>query len=147
MTLNRKSDPMRHLIFGILITLLLPGCDFLDPTGSLLEQQLEASTPVSEELTCILIPEQHPDLLGGLEHLQSQLRYPADAELTQGRVILQFMVTEQGLPADIVVARGLGPLFDEEATRVVSLARFNPAQQRGKAVAVKMSLPLTFVAP
>ncbi len=42
------------------------------------------------------------------------------------------------------VVRGIGAGCDEEALRVVREARFKPGKQRGKAVKVKMSLPITF---
>ena len=45
---------------------------------------------------------------------------------------------------DPVVVRGIGAGCDEEAIRAVQQAQFKPGKQRGKAVRVKMSLPITF---
>ncbi|MEM1097029.1 MAG: energy transducer TonB, partial [Bacteroidota bacterium] len=43
-----------------------------------------------------------------------------------------------------VVTRGIGAGCDEEAIRAIMQAKFKPGKQRGKAVPVKMSLPITF---
>jgi protein TonB len=42
------------------------------------------------------------------------------------------------------VVRGIGAGCDEEALKAVRDARFTPGKQRGQAVKVKMSLPITF---
>lgn len=93
-----------------------------------------------------VIVEQMPELIGGLPELQKQINYPEIAKKAgvEGRVIVQFVVTEQGTVADPVVVRGIGAGCDEEAVRAVQLARFTPGKQRGKPVRVKMSLPITF---
>ena len=60
------------------------------------------------------------------------------------RVIVQFVVDTQGRAVDPKVIRGLGAGLDEEALRVIGLARFKPGLQRGRAVPVRMALPITF---
>ncbi len=93
-----------------------------------------------------VIVEQMPELIGGLPELQKKINYPEIAKKAgvEGRVIVQFVVTEQGTVADPVVVRGIGAGCDEEAIRAVQTARFTPGKQRGKPVKVKMSLPITF---
>lgn len=93
-----------------------------------------------------VIVEQMPDLIGGLGELQSKIRYPEIAKKAgvEGRVIVQFVVNEQGMVENPVVVRGIGAGCDEEAIRAVQQARFTPGKQRGKPVKVKMSLPITF---
>ena len=93
-----------------------------------------------------VIVEQMPDLIGGLGELQKKIRYPEIAKKAgvEGRVIVQFVVNEQGMVENPVVVRGIGAGCDEEAIRAVQDARFTPGKQRGKAVKVKMSLPITF---
>ena len=59
-------------------------------------------------------------------------------------VIVQFIVDESGNVSEPAVVRGIGGGCDEEALRVVRQAKFRPGRQRGKAVKVKMSLPITF---
>ena len=92
------------------------------------------------------IVEQMPELIGGLGELQKKIRYPEIAKKAgvSGRVFVQFVVDEQGNVKDPVVTRGIGAGCDEEAIRAIMQAKFEPGKQRGKAVPVKMSLPITF---
>ena len=93
-----------------------------------------------------VIVEQMPELIGGLGELQKKINYPEIAKKAgvEGRVIVQFVVNEQGAVTDPIVVRGIGAGCDEEAIRAVQQARFTPGKQRGKPVRVKMSLPITF---
>jgi len=93
-----------------------------------------------------VIVEQSPELIGGLPGLQKKIKYPEIAKKAgvEGRVFLQFVVDEQGNVHDPIVTRGIGAGCDEEAIKAILSAKFKPAKQRGKAVKVKMSLPITF---
>ena len=93
-----------------------------------------------------VVVEQMPRLIGGLASIQREIRYPEVAKRAgvEGRVILQFIVNEEGGVEDVNIVRGIGAGCDEEAMRVVERARFRPGKQRGEAVKVKMSLPVTF---
>ena len=99
-----------------------------------------------EEPEIFVIVEQSPELIGGLVGLQKKIRYPEIAKKAgvEGRVYLQFVVDEQGNVHDPIVTRGIGAGCDEEAIRAIMEAKFKPGKQRGKAVKVKMSLPITF---
>ncbi len=99
-----------------------------------------------EEPEIFVIVEQSPELIGGLPGLQKKIRYPEIAKKAgvEGRVYLQFVVDEQGNVHDPIVTRGIGAGCDEEAIRAILEAKFKPGKQRGKAVKVKMSLPITF---
>ena len=99
-----------------------------------------------EEPEIFVIVEQSPELIGGLPGLQKKIRYPEIAKKAgvEGRVYLQFVVDEQGNVHDPIVTRGIGGGCDEEAIRAIREAKFKPGKQRGKAVKVKMSLPITF---
>ena len=93
-----------------------------------------------------VVVEEMPELIGGLGEIQRKIRYPEIARKAgvEGRVILQFIVNENGSVTEAAVVRGIGAGCDEEALRVVREAKFKPGKQRGKAVKVKMSLPITF---
>lgn len=93
-----------------------------------------------------VIVEQSPELIGGLTELQKKIKYPEIARKAgvEGRVFLQFVVDEKGNVSDPIVTRGIGAGCDEEAIRAILSAKFKPGKQRGKAVKVKMSLPITF---
>ena len=63
----------------------------------------------------------------------------------QGRVICQFTVWKDGSIRDIVVLRGVDKSLDKEAIRLIeSMPKWKPAKQRGKAVACKYTVPVSF---
>jgi len=90
--------------------------------------------------------EEDPVLIGGLRGLQSRITYPELARKAgvEGRVFLQFVVDEEGNVTSPVVTRGIGAGCDEEAVKAILQAKFTPGRQRGRAVKVQMSLPMTF---
>lgn len=93
-----------------------------------------------------VVVEEMPELIGGLESIQQEISYPEMAHRAgiEGRVYIQFVVTEQGDVDDARVIRGIGGGADEEALRVVRQAKFSPGMQRGKPVRVQYSLPILF---
>ncbi len=105
-----------------------------------------AAAEEEDETEIFMIVEDMPELIGGLGSIQSKIRYPEIAKKAgvEGRVFVQFVVGVNGEVLDPVVVRGIGAGCDEEAVRAVSQAKFKPGRQRGKAVPVKMSLPITF---
>jgi protein TonB len=93
-----------------------------------------------------IVVEDPPVLIGGLSELQKKIQYPPIARKAnvEGRVTIQFVVDEQGNVTNAEVLRGIGAGCDEEALRAVMASKFEPGKQRGKAVKVRMSLPVTF---
>ncbi len=99
-----------------------------------------------DEEDFFVVVENMPELIGGLAGLQKQVRYPEMARKAgiEGRVIIQFIVNEDGNVEDPRVVRGIGGGCDEEAMRAVKKAQFQPGRQRGKPVRVQYSLPIVF---
>jgi protein TonB len=99
-----------------------------------------------EEEDFFVAVEQMPELIGGLAELQQKINYPERAKRAgiDGRVIIQFIVTETGDVEEPKVIRGIGGGCDQEALRVVKEAKFQPGRQRGKPVRVQYSLPIIF---
>lgn len=61
----------------------------------------------------------------------------------QGRVYVNFVIERNGGVSNVEVIRGVDPLLDDEAVRVVKkLPKFTPAKQRGKAVRMSFTLPI-----
>jgi TonB family protein len=91
-------------------------------------------------------PQLLPSQQEALDALQDALVYPELAQRAgvEGRVIVQFVVDERGQAVDPVVVRGIGAGADEEAIRLIRTLRFTPGSQRGQAVKVQMTLPVTF---
>jgi TonB family C-terminal domain len=111
---------------------------------------VEEEEEVQEE-TIFEIVEKMPEFPGGqaalMQYLSKNIRYPTIAQEngTQGRVIIQFVVNRDGSVVDPVVVRSVDPYLDKEALRVIStMPKWNPGQQRGKAVRVKYTVPVQF---
>ena len=97
------------------------------------------------------VVEEQPMFPGGMQELmtflQTSIRYPKEAQERglQGRVIVQFVVNKDGSICDEKVVRSVDPQLDAEALRVVrSMPNWTPGKQRGEAVRVRFTLPVTF---
>jgi len=95
--------------------------------------------------------EQMPQFPGGqealMEFLESNLQYPDSARHNdvEGRVVANFIVSEDGSISDAKIVRGLGHGCDEEVLRVISIMpKWVPGRQNGKPVKVYFNLPVTF---
>ena len=108
-----------------------------------------AAEPASPEPKVYDMVEKMPSFPGGSEALKEYLkkntRYPNPDACIQGRVVVVFVVDEKGNLSDVKVARSVEPYLDAEAVRVVkSMPRWNPGIEKGKAVKVRYTLPVTF---
>ncbi len=104
----------------------------------------QAEEEIEDEV--FVVVEQPPVLVGGIAAVQKRIVYPELALKVgiEGRVVVQFVVNKEGKVVNPVVMRGIGGGCDEEAIRAVKLAEFQPGMQRGRPVAVRYSLPITF---
>ncbi|MEX0681168.1 MAG: energy transducer TonB [Balneolales bacterium] len=104
------------------------------------------SDPDFDEHEIFTIVEEMPNLNGGMSSIYEYLKYPEIARLAgiEGRVIVQFVIDEQGNVVDPVVVRGIGGGCDEAALAAVRRLTFTPGRQRGRAVKVRYSLPIVF---
>ena len=111
------------------------------------------AAPIEEEEEEVIfqVVEKMPQFPGGpqalFEYLSKNIRYPVIAQENglQGRGICQFVVNSDGSIVDIVVVRSVDPSLDKEAVRVIeSMPKWQPGEQRGKAVRVKYTLPVNF---
>ncbi|MFC6225555.1 energy transducer TonB [Hymenobacter artigasi] len=99
-----------------------------------------------------MVVEQVPRFRGGgtsslVKYIQQHIKWPSHADTVhvRGRLFISFTVGEDGLVHNAKVVKGLHPLFDDEALRVVrSLTGFEPAKQNGKPVSMGLTLPITF---
>jgi periplasmic protein TonB len=82
------------------------------------------------------------------QHIADNTKYPRRAvrEGLEGRVWINFVVEKDGSVSGIEVAKGVHPLLDAEALRVVgTLPVFEePGHQLGKPVRVRYRLPIHF---
>jgi TonB family protein len=79
--------------------------------------------------------------------LSKNAKYPekARAEGLSGKVFVEFVVLEDGTISNPTVIRSSNPIFDQSALGAVrKLQKFDPGMQGGKAVAVKMTIPVVY---
>jgi len=82
-----------------------------------------------------------------MSYLAQHIKYPKEAQEMgiQGKVYIQFVVSDKGKIINVVLKKSVHPLLDEEAIRVVkSMPNWNPGSFEGKAVNSVFSLPITF---
>jgi TonB family protein len=96
-------------------------------------------------------PKEMPQFPGGEQAMNmtiaERIQYPEEAkqQKLQGKVIIRFVVNKVGRVSDAVVLKGVHPLLDKEALRVVyTLPDFKPGLQDGKPVDTYMMVPITF---
>jgi protein TonB len=85
-----------------------------------------------------------------LKYIAENTKYPetAKAAKAEGRVIVRFIVTKEGNADGVSILKGVDPLLDEEAVRVVSsLKGFEPGRQGGMPVNVWYMVPINFFLP
>jgi TonB family protein len=92
-----------------------------------------------------------PEFPGGQDamyaYLGKAVHYPdsAKAKGIKGKVYIGFVVEADGAVTEVEVVKGVDPLLDEEAMRVVRLMpRWTPGEQNGKPVRIRMRLPMNF---
>ena len=97
------------------------------------------------------VVEEMPEFPGGvdamMEYLQKELRYPESAKEKgiQGRVTVQFIIDKEGNVTNSKVTRSVDKDMDTEAIRLVkAMPKWKPGMQKGKAVAVKYTVPVVF---
>lgn len=105
--------------------------------------------PDAEEV--FMVVEAPPEPEGGIkafyQYVAQSIRYPSEARRQgiEGKVFVQFVVDKNGELTSVEALKGIGKHCDEEAIRVIESApAWKPGRQRGRAVKVRMVLPITF---
>ena len=118
------------------------------PTPRMEQSQQRDNMTEPEPFTVV---EEMPVFPGGdvelLKFIGENIQYPKEAKEKgiQGRVIIRMVVNADGMVTDAVALRGVDPLLDAEAIRVVSsLPMFSPGKQHGVNVPVYFMIPITF---
>ena len=95
--------------------------------------------------------EQWPEFPGGelklQEYLKNNIQYPAAAQAAnqQGKVLVKFVVNEDGSITNVTTVRGFGYGSENESIRVVNaMPKWKPGRNNGKAVKVWFQVPIFF---
>jgi TonB family protein len=105
----------------------------------------------SKDNEIFVVVEELPEFPGGnaamMHFIAENIRYPKEAHEKgiQGRVITKFIVRKDGSIDSVQIVRGVDPLLDAEAIRVLeSMPTWKPGKQRGQPVNVMFTLPVVF---
>lgn len=97
------------------------------------------------------ITEISPEFPGGMEkykeYILTNLKYPQEAlELgIEGKVYVKFVVTKDGSITNVEVVKGINPLMDKEAKRLIqNMPKWSPGILDGKPVSCYFYLPVYF---
>ncbi len=140
---HAKFIPGRQDGKPVAVKLSIPIEFKLDDESESLSEQSQSS----EKQDDYVVVEQMPELIGGISGLHTKMKYPEIARKAnvEGRVVVQFVVDENGNARDPEILRGAGAGLDEEAKRmIVEEANFIPGRQSGRTVPVRMSLLIVF---
>ena len=98
-----------------------------------------------------MVPEIMPEYPGGtdalLQYLRTTVKYPVVAQEKgeQGRVYLEFVVSETGKIIDVTILKGVSESLNNEAIRVAeAMPNWIPGKSAGKSVNVSYRLPVKF---
>lgn len=130
-----------------MIELLKDGIKTMDVNKEISGIQISLKEAVPFQLV-----EEKPTFQGGDANnfsrwVNSNLVYPREAhdKGIQGRVTMSFTVSESGKVTDVKVLKGVHPLLDEEAKRVVKQSpAWTPGKTDGKVVSVTYTFPVIF---
>ena len=106
----------------------------------------------NKEKDVFVIVEDMPVYPGGDEALRDDIaalvKYPTVAKEKgiQGKVYITFIVNKKGKIEGTKIARGVDPLLDKEALRVMNALdkTWKPGKQKGEAVKVSYTVPINF---
>lgn len=81
------------------------------------------------------------------KYLRANMVYPrkAQRQKVSGRVVVKFVIDEEGRIDDVHVVNSVSPELDAEAVRVVAnMPRWKPGRENGERVRVYFNLPIQF---
>ena len=148
---TRTAGRIKYALFAPLAAALLIASNISCTSTENQEANTEAIASRAVEGEVFRVVEEMPEFVGGMaecmKYLAANVKYPTEAieKGIQGRVIVQMVVTKEGDIAETKIARGIDPLLDAEALRVVSsMPKWKPGKQKGEAVNVMYTLPVMF---
>ena len=121
------------------------------PEKKPVETQPVVAKETSDPSRVFDVVEEMPKFPGGdegmMQFLNSEVKYPEEASKKgkQGRVVVTFIVNEDGSISESKVVKSVDPELDAEAIRVVNaMPKWTPGKQNGHVVRVKFTIPVTF---
>ena len=150
--LRRRFFNMRHLIVFALLALVsgIAVADIIHPNG-MVRGVIEHVLGIPKDTTVYRVVEVMPSYPGDMEALYKflgqQMHYPKEAleNGIEGRVVVSFVVEEDGRLTHFEAVSSPSPLLSNEAIRVLrQMPRWNPAKRMGRNVRCQYNIPVMF---
>lgn len=150
--LRRRFFGMRHLIVFALLALVsgIAVAAIIHPNG-MVRGAIEHVLGIPKDTTVYRVVEVMPSYPGDMEafykFLAQQMHYPKEAleNGIEGRVVVSFVVEEDGRLTHFEAVSSPSPLLSNEAIRVLrQMPRWNPAKRMGRNVRCQYNIPVMF---
>ena len=150
--LRRRFFDMRHLIVFVLLALVsgIAVAAIIHPNG-MVRGAIEHVLGIPKDTTVYRVVEVMPSYPGDMEafykFLAQQMHYPKEAleNGIEGRVVVSFVVEEDGRLTHFEAISSPSPLLSNEAIRVLrQMPRWNPAKRMGRNVRCQYNIPVMF---
>lgn len=150
--LRRRFFDMRHLIVFALLALVsgITVAAIIHPNG-MVRGAIEHVLGIPKDTTVYRVVEVMPSYPGDMEafykFLGQQMHYPKEAleNGIEGRVVVSFVVEEDGRLTHFEAVSSPSPLLSNEAIRVLrQMPRWNPAKRMGRNVRCQYNIPVMF---
>lgn len=139
------------VLFGMLMAVCLTAVFAFEPDGKANYSASQVKSGQNQEKVYENV-EQMPEYPGGQEEMGKfigqSLVYPHEAAKKgiKGKVFISFVIAKDGSVTDAKIARGVDPMLDSEALRVINaMPKWIPGKDKGKVVAVQLTVPISFV--
>ena len=149
-TTQQKKDPIQTIESSNGIEGKKTDPDDMQTTGGGNSENPEINNPTSG-MGKSVAPEIAPDVMPSLENmasfLQKNLKYPnlASSSDVSGKVIVNYIIDEEGKIISATILKGIGYGCDEEALRVIKLMpKWKPGMKNGKPIKVSFSQAIIF---
>ena len=143
-----NSLPIEPEIVEVIDTMIYPYVEVTESDDQLVVRKNDGViTKDSVYVILNLMPEYPGGNTALSTFLSTNLIYPAEAKQKsiQGRVYINFIVAKDGSIINSRVVRGIDPLLDNEALRVIKIMpKWNPGVKDGKPVDVSYVIPINF---
>ena len=150
--LRRRFFDMRHLIAFVLLALVsgIAVAAIIHPNG-MVRGVIEHVLGIPKDTTVYRVVEVMPSYPGDMEALYKflgqQMHYPKEAleNGIEGRVVVRFVVEEDGRLTHFEAISSPSPLLSNEAIRIMTqMPRWNPAKRMGRNVRCQYNIPVMF---
>ncbi len=132
---------------GLVVALNLVFFACSDPNTDIMNQS-DAAMNDDKVYSQVETSPQYPGGMDSLvQYLVKNITYPQQSkdQGVEGKVVVEFVVEKDGSIQDVSVKKGLDPLCDKEAKRVIAnMPNWTPGLKDGKAVRVSFALPINF---